>query len=168
MADVTVAVDCDFVAPLDQLGQAGRTADLVAQAEEGRPPAQGVEGVENGRRGRRVGPVVEGQGHVVGAADAGQSGQQVTPGPAPSDHAGKDVGQHRPTHQRSATSGRGQARGDDQLTFPAARPALAPGAGRHARVVNGRACSPARAKPADSRARVASSWAGVAPIPLTR
>ncbi len=71
------AVDGEFVpAPGQLTGLRRMPYDVLAQDEEGRPHAEPVEHVQEERRGHGVGPVVEGEGHVIGAALSGQRGQQ--------------------------------------------------------------------------------------------
>ncbi len=91
-------------APGDLGGQVGVGRGHVPEHEERRPPAQVVEGFEE-RRGRtRVGPVVEGQGHVAGRADAGQARRPADARPAHTGGGGEQLG-HRPQGQRPGYTG---------------------------------------------------------------
>jgi hypothetical protein len=64
-------VDTHLVAAGDDLsGEPTGAADLTAEEEEGRFPAETVQGVEKDRRRGPVRSVVEGQGDVIRVTDA--------------------------------------------------------------------------------------------------
>src|SRR5438270_13760907 len=112
--------------------------NVGAQHEERGPQAEAVELGEEGRRGRRVGPVVEGQGHVAGRAEPGEAGQVAPSQAGPGGEEGHGVqGERRcPAGQQETAIHCIWARG--------AVPRLAP----------------ITSRPTSSRER--SSWAGVA------
>ena len=106
VAGVGVAVQADLVAPRRHLGRQRRVpAHHAPEHEEGGPPPEPVELVqERGGRGR-VGAVVEGEGEVTGVAEAGQRRRGPAPEGPPAAHRGRHVGHTSPGEDRAGAGG---------------------------------------------------------------
>ena len=104
-----IAVHADLMAAAAHLGrQLGVGGGHAPEHEERRPPAQVVEGVEERRRRGRVGPVVEGQRHMPGGADAGQGGQPADAGPAGAGRGRQQLRQGPERHRPGDAGGDGR------------------------------------------------------------
>ena len=163
----------DLVAAPHQLpGELRGTAHLAAQAEERGLPAQGVQGVEDGRGGLRVGTVIEGERHVAGVArrrTAGAAAGSASNARPPRRAAG---GRPRRRRQRPPVAAPRFPRvvgGIGRGVFARlGRAASRVGRSGHARASSGTASRWARARPCGQPIRTASSSGGVASRPLTR
>ena len=73
VARMSVSVHRYFMSPPSHLlRHVGVGRRHLPQHEESRPPTEGIESVEEGHRGHRVGAVVEGKSDVPGLAYTGQ------------------------------------------------------------------------------------------------
>ncbi len=116
------AVDGDFVAAFDQFPPECRGPfEHGADQEEGGPDIQCVEGLQEARGAARVGPVVEGEGHVTRRSVPGQP-----PGDGAADHreAAGGGGQVKHLDSGRRTGAREQDPGRSRRGHQSNRPAI--------------------------------------------